>query len=123
MKNHNYYVYITTNPRKTVLYTGVTNDLDRRLEEHYQDTQHARKSFAGRYFCYHLIYYEYYTDIHEAIAREKEIKGWSRDKKDALIEAFNPDRRFFDSLREQEKGDLPVWYIGDEPSDRRKPKA
>jgi hypothetical protein len=56
MKFHNYYVYITTNPKKTVLYVGVTNDLDRRMEEHYEDCFGGRKTFVGRYYCYHLIY-------------------------------------------------------------------
>ena len=89
------------------------------LIEHYEDSQNARKSFAGRYFCYHLIYYEYYTDVYAAIGREKEIKGWKRDKKEALISSFNPDWRFLESITEQEKGDLPVWHVGEEPLSRR----
>ncbi len=58
--NHNYYVYILTNPGKTVLYIGVTNSLDRRLEEHLNDFNTERKGFAAKYHCYHLIYYEWY---------------------------------------------------------------
>ncbi len=89
MVNHNYYVYITTNPRKTVLYTGVTNDLQRRMWEHYNN-KGIRKTFAGRYYCYKLIYYEHYYNINDAIAREKEIKSWSRAGKEALIKTINP---------------------------------
>jgi putative endonuclease len=90
MKQHNYYVYITTNPKRTVLYTGLTNDLARRMAEHLEN----KSSFVGKYFCYNLIYYEQYTDIRVAIAREKQIKGWTRDKKEVLIAEFNPTWRF-----------------------------
>jgi hypothetical protein len=75
---------------------------------------HDRKSFAGKYFCYNLIYYEWYPFIQSAIAREKEIKGWKREKKIKLIESFNPDWRFLNDKNEIAKGDLPVWYVGDD---------
>ncbi|MCY7329033.1 MAG: GIY-YIG nuclease family protein [Saprospiraceae bacterium] len=117
MKFHNYYIYIATNPDKTVLYTGVTNDLDRRMEEHHEDNTGEQKTFAGKYFCYNLIYYEYYPHIDWAIAREKQIKGMSRKKKEALIAKFNPQWRFLNSAAEIEKGDLPVWIVGEEPWD------
>ncbi len=87
---HNYYIYITTNPQKTVLYTGVTNDLIRRLVEHWK-SRGSRQSFAGKYYCYNLIYYEHFGDIRQAIEREKEIKGWRRQKKIGLIGTLNPD--------------------------------
>ena len=112
MKFHNYYTYITTNPQRTVLYTGVTNDLDWRLEQHRQDSLEQKKTFAGKYHCYNLIYFEYYSDIRVAIAREKEIKGWSRKKKVTLIAIFNPDWRFLNDPAEIAKGDLPQWVIG-----------
>jgi putative endonuclease len=86
----NYYVYITTNPGKTVLYTGVTNNLQRRIYEHYQKRGN-KESFTGRYYCYKLIYYEYYTEINQAINREKEIKNLSRRKKEELIKTKNPN--------------------------------
>ncbi len=111
MKQHNYYVYITTNPRRTVLYTGVTNNLDRRLAQHFDDAHGDQKSFAGKYHCYWLIYYEHYTDIRWAIRREKEIKGWIRQKKVTLIAEFNPQWRFLNDPAEQAKGDLPMWII------------
>ncbi len=114
VKQHNYYLYITTNPYKTVLYTGVTNDLERRLQEHLEDNMNGRKTFAGKYFCYNLIYYEWYQNIHEAIQREKEIKGWTRAKKEKLINSFNPGWRFLNDPEEIAKGDLPIWYVGDE---------
>ncbi|MFC2088628.1 GIY-YIG nuclease family protein [Calditrichota bacterium] len=89
----NYYVYITTNPGKTVLYTGVTNNLQRRLSEHYKNKGN-KKSFVGRYYCYKLIYYEHYPDINQAILREKEIKNMSRKKKEQLISTGNPKWSF-----------------------------
>jgi putative endonuclease len=90
---HNYYVYILTNKVKTVLYTGVTNSLQERLYYHRNPEAHS-KAFTTRYKCYYLIYWELYTDINIAIAREKEIKGWTRQKKDDLIKTLNPDLRF-----------------------------
>ena len=89
----NYYVYITTNPGKKVLYTGVTNDLKLRLQQHYQNRGNKR-TFAGRYYCYHLLYFELYSDINQAIAREKEIKDWTRNKKEALISTKNSKWNF-----------------------------
>lgn len=85
----NYFVYIVTNPRKTVLYIGMTNDLARRLYEHYQNRGN-KSSFAGRYYCHKLIYYERFDKPGHAIEREKEIKKWSRKKKETLIAAMNP---------------------------------
>ena len=93
MWNYNYYVYILTNSHKTVLYTGVTNDLKRRLREHY-DHQGKKKSFTAKYHCHHLIWYEHFDDIYTAIAREKEIKGWRREKKLNLIATTNPKWNF-----------------------------
>jgi putative endonuclease len=91
---HNYYVYILTNSLKTVLYIGVTNNLYRRLREHYQDSKTKKKTFAGKYNCYNLIYYEYFQFINHAIDREKELKGWRRSKKVELVENVNPDWKF-----------------------------
>ena len=85
----NYYVYITTNPGKTVLYTGVTNDLRRRIAEHYLNRGNP-KTFAGKYYCYKLIYIEHFFDIKQAIYREKEIKNMTRKKKEELIALKNP---------------------------------
>ncbi|MFC0513210.1 GIY-YIG nuclease family protein [Mucilaginibacter angelicae] len=93
MWNHNYYVYITTNPSKTVLYIGVTNDISVRVLQH-QENKGTNKSFTGKYYCYHLVYYEHFTHIESAIAREKEIKKWRREKKVALIESTNPSWTF-----------------------------
>lgn len=90
MKQHNYFVYIVTNPTKTVLYIGVTNDLERRLNEHFENRGNP-STFAGKYYCYNLIYWERFPDINYAIQREKEIKKWSRIKKNKLIETTNPN--------------------------------
>ena len=77
-----YYVYILSNHHKNVIYTGVTNDLVRRVYEH---KNHLDKgSFTSKYNVENLVYYEVTTDIDSAIAREKQIKGWSRNKKPKL---------------------------------------
>ena len=90
---HNYFVYITTNPHKTALYIGVTNDLRKRLFEH-QEGKGTLKSFTGKYYCYNLIYYEHFQQIEHAIEREKQLKKWSRKKKEQLIETVNPNWNF-----------------------------
>ena len=86
---HEYYVYIMTN-RSGTLYTGVTNDLQRRVWEHGQG---MGSEFTTKYRINRLIYYETYTDVRDAIAREKQIKGWRRAKKTALIATMNPEWR------------------------------
>ncbi|MBL7843555.1 MAG: GIY-YIG nuclease family protein [Cyclobacteriaceae bacterium] len=86
---HQYYVYITTNPSKTTFYTGVTNDLAQRITEHYLNRGNP-STFAGKYYCYLLIFWEHFQYVNDAIAREKEIKGWSRKKKIELIKIMNP---------------------------------
>ncbi len=88
---HTYYTYILTNKNKTVLYTGVTNNLRRRLTEHAEGVRLKTRTFTGRYQCVYLIHYEKYTWIQEAIAREKQLKGWLRVKKESLINEHNPD--------------------------------
>ena len=93
MKHHHYYVYIVTNPDKTAFYTGVTNDIEQRLYEHFLNRNND-KTFAGKYHCYNLVYYEDYKYINNAIAREKEIKKWGRRKKMALIQTDNPELKF-----------------------------
>ncbi len=84
---HQYWVYILSNNSRTTLYIGVTNDLYRRYMEHKND---RIEGFSKKYKCHSLLYYEYYTDVEEAIAREKELKGWSREKKEKLIKTTNP---------------------------------
>ena len=83
-----YYVYILTNKNKNVLYTGVTNDLVRRVYEH--KNHFDKDSFTAKYAVTQLVYYEETSDVHAAIAREKQIKSWSRMKKFFLIREKNP---------------------------------
>ena len=83
-----YYVYILTNQNHTTLYTGVTNDLLRRIEEHKQG---IKRSFSHRYNLGKLVFYETYPDVRSAINREKQIKAGPRRRKINLIEEFNPD--------------------------------
>ena len=83
-----YYVYILTNKNKTVLYTGVTNDLIRRVYEH---KNHLDKgSFTAKYKVDRLVYFEETTDVRASIEREKQIKSWSRNRKTDLIFERNP---------------------------------
>ncbi|MBO2008421.1 GIY-YIG nuclease family protein [Hymenobacter negativus] len=89
------YVYILTNQTQTTLYIGVTNDLTRRLYEHSTGRGDAEK-FTGRYQIDLLVYFETLPDATQAIAREKQLKGWTRRKKDALITAFNPTWKAID---------------------------
>jgi putative endonuclease len=89
MKIHIYYIYILTNKNNTVLYTGVTNDLVRRCNEH---KIKLNKGFTSKYNVDKLIYYEVFEFIDLAIKREKQIKGYSRSKKDSLIDKVNPNR-------------------------------
>ena len=82
-----YYVYIITNASKT-LYTGVTNNLQRRVYEH---RNKLIPGFTAKYNIGKLVYFEIFNDINTAIAREKQIKGWIRKKKIDLIESVNPE--------------------------------
>ena len=84
-----YYVYILANANKNVIYTGVTNNLTKRVYEH---NNHVDKgSFTSRYNVENLVYYEITSDIKSAIEREKQIKGWNRTRKNKLIESKNPN--------------------------------
>ena len=82
-----YYVYMLTNANNTVIYVGVTNDLPRRLSEHKSG---AVDSFTKRYRVHKLVYFEEYHNPNDAISREKQLKGWRRSKKNALVETTNP---------------------------------
>jgi putative endonuclease len=82
LRDYNFWVYIMTNDHDTVLYIGVTNDLARRISEHRAG---EIPGFTANYRCKKLIYYEHCTDVRDAIAREKQLKKWSRAKKVALI--------------------------------------
>jgi putative endonuclease len=101
-----YFVYILTNRWKTVLYTGMTNSLERRIWQHKNG---AIPGFTKKYNCHYLIYFETYDEVDQAIAREKQLKPWSRVKKKALIARMNPEWK-----------DLAEDWFGDEggPSTR-----
>jgi len=89
MKIHIYYIYILTNRNGNVLYIGVTNDLVRRCFEH---KNKLYKGFTEKYNVDKLVYYEIFDFIDDAIKREKQLKGYSRIKKDNLIDKVNPER-------------------------------
>ena len=82
------YIYILSNKNRTVHYTGVTANLTRRMQEHLNG---INSTLCETYNVKELIYYEQFTDINDAIRREKEIKGWRREKKLALIRGKNPE--------------------------------
>ena len=83
-----YYTYIPADETDRFLYVGVTNCLARRIEEH---KTHTGNSYTKRYHIYKPVYYECFEDVRNAIMREKQLKRWSRDKKDMLITRKNPD--------------------------------
>jgi putative endonuclease len=86
VKDHEYFAYIVCS-RSGTLYIGMTNGIYRRALEH----KHGEfEGFASNYGCDRLVYYESFDDVHKAIGREKQLKGWSRAKKIALIESKNP---------------------------------
>ncbi len=90
MKQKEYCIYIMTNRVNTVLYTGVTNNLLRRVHEHKTNTV---KGFTSRYKLHKLVFFEVTNDVNAAIRREKQIKGGSRQKKIEIINAMNPEWR------------------------------
>lgn len=84
----NFYVYIATNKRNTVFYTGITSNLAKRMWQH---KQKEAKGFTSKYNINKLVYYEIFSNSQEAIAAEKKIKGWTRKKKIDLIKENNPE--------------------------------
>jgi putative endonuclease len=88
------YVYILTNRNNSVLYIGVTSSLEKRLFEH---RNHLRPGFTSKYRLHKLVYYEQFDHIEHAISREKQLKGKTRAKKDALINSLNPSWSELDS--------------------------
>ena len=93
-KDHNYWVYILANWKKSVLYVGVTSNLRWRIISHYHNRGNP-KSFTGKYYCYNLVYYEWYSYVNNALIREKEIKKLLREKKNEIITEANPEWKFF----------------------------
>lgn len=98
----NYCVYILTNRLGNVMYIGVTSDLERRLSEH---RAKFVRGFTAKYNVQKLVYMGSYGDINDAIAREKQVKGWRREKKNALVEAVNPEWKDLSEGWYEEKGD------------------
>lgn len=91
---HSYYVYILTNKYRSTFQIGVTNNLGLRLNQHKQNIEKRAKTFTAKYNIEFLIYFQKFAWIDEAIVREKELKGWKRDKKINLIRSFNPNFEF-----------------------------
>ncbi len=127
---HQYFVYILTNPSRT-LYIGVTNDLERRMYEH---KHKLVPGFTSRYNITQLAYFEDSSDVIAVIAREKQLKGWTREKKVTLIKSLNPtwedpSERWFEEssqpaisqARVPERNLVP--WSASKDSSRRSPKA
>lgn len=91
---HTYYVYIITNKYRSTYYIGMTNNLGVRLQQHKENIEKGIKTFAATYNLEFLVFYEKFTWVQKAIGREKELKGWRREKKLALIRTFNPEFEF-----------------------------
>jgi putative endonuclease len=89
-REHRYFVYLLTNWNDKVMYVGMTNDLQRRVHEH---KSQAVKGFTEKYNVHKLVYFQETPDVHAAIAREKQIKKWRREKKNALVTQANPTWR------------------------------
>ena len=107
---HQYFVYILTNPPHTSPYIGITSDLARRT---YQHRTKAMRGFASRHNLQYLVYFEETSNVHSALAREKQLKGWRRSKKERLIDSLNPRWR-----------DLSVDMIGaSDSSTRSRPQS
>lgn len=94
--HHTYYVYIITNKYRSTYYIGMTNNLGERLKQHKENIEKGIKTFASKYNIQFLVYYEKHSWVQQAIAREKELKAWRRDKKLALIKSFNGNFEFLD---------------------------
>jgi len=88
MREHRYWVYITVSSSLSAMYIGVTNDLGRRIEEHRAG---KGSEFVKKYKATKLVYAEEFEQIEEAIAREKQLKGWKRIRKNELVRAANPN--------------------------------
>ena len=84
----NYYVYIMSNESNSTIYIGITNDINRRVYEH---KTKMIEGFTKRYNITKLVYVEETSDVYSAISREKQLKGWTRKKKNELIETINPN--------------------------------
>lgn len=96
--SHTYFVYIITNKYGSTFYTGVTNNLNIRLQQHQENMLLKKKTFAAKYNLQYLVYYEEFSWIQLAIAREKEIEGWRREKKLNLIRTSNKNFEFLNHL-------------------------
>ena len=94
---HSYYVYIITNKYRSTFYIGMTNNLKLRLHQHKENLEQGNSTFASKYNLEFLVYYEKFVWVEEAIAREKELKKWRREKKLALIRSMNPDFEFLNA--------------------------
>ncbi|MFD2532552.1 GIY-YIG nuclease family protein [Gracilimonas halophila] len=105
-----YCTYIITNSSKTTLYVGMTNSLPSRILEHGLNAGKP-ETFAGRYRCHLLLWYEEYKYVQDSIRREKQIKRWSRKKKLELIQRTNPELRFLNK-------ELGLYPFGDYADER-----
>ena len=88
MNEKNYYVYILTNDWGNVMYVGMTSNIERRLYEHKQE---LADGFTKRYHVHKLVYYEQTNDAYAAVTRERQLKGWTRKRKNELVETVNPN--------------------------------
>ena len=88
MNEKSYYVYILTNDWGNVMYVGMTSNIERRL---YEQKQELADGFTKRYHVHKLVYYEQTNDAYAAVTRERQLKGWTRKRKNELVETVNPN--------------------------------
>ena len=91
---YNHFVYIVTNQYRTTLYVGVTNNIQRRLEQHCFDSQNAKKSFAGKYNCIYLMYYEGFEDPKSALIEKNKSKNGAERRKTSLFQSLTQNGKF-----------------------------
>jgi putative endonuclease len=111
VRNHDYWVYILTNKHRTTLYIGITSRLQHRLWQHRCG---EADGFAKRYHLNRLVWFEHFRDVRDAIACEKRLKGWRRDRKIALIEQVNPNWRDLSADLEQQPSLYDAPWVTEE---------
>ena len=120
MRDYRFFVYMLNSRSRRALYTGMTNCIIGRVNQH--RAQETKRSFTAQYRAYRLVYYEEFDDIHACIRREKEIKGWTRAKKNALVNSMNPKWRDLLTEWEEKYGFdfiVPIPAYGGEQGERQ----
>ncbi len=114
-REYQFYVYVMQSASRRALYTGMTNNLRKRVWQH---KNHSFEGFTDDYNAIHLVYWESFDSVHNAIAREKQLKGWRREKKRRLVEKMNPGWRDLAADWYETQGPstaAPVHFVNERP--------